>query len=568
MSGHPSVPVLQEQLSPVCSLLAVSLVMSDGRGERQIVELAAASVASLTSCRPLASYLTTDGEGLRAADGSTLSWPGLEAQLAGLGGVDGRVTGSGSAWAHAFALCGPDGIVGHLVVAADAEPSDDQVHVLCMLARQAGCALTTAAVQRRERESASELRKLNARLAEVNERLGASVADLEWRRRVHETLAAAAAAGSGEAGVATAVHQLTGFGVTAEDGFGNLLTWAGPGPPEPCPRPPARHRAAVLDHARRSPRPLRDGDRLVAVAQQRDEVLGVLALLDPDRRAGEHELFALEHGARALTIELAHQRSLVETELRLRRDLVDDLLTGTDDESALSRSQALGHDLHRPHQVLVVHWPGAPSEDALVHAVENATTRVLHARVLLAHRPDGVVLVLPWPDERGDRRPWGQLYRVVAERLRPTAGAIGVGGVCHAPSEIPKSYAEGRRALRVRLGSLTPDGITVDADLGIYRLLTLGDDDRELRQFVRAWLGPLLDYDATNRSDLVMTLLQYLECGGNYDAAARALLIHRSTLRYRLRRIREISGQNLGCVDTRLNLHVAARAWQTLRGEP
>jgi DNA-binding PucR family transcriptional regulator len=46
---------------------------------------------------------------------------------------------------------------------------------------------------------------------------------------------------------------------------------------------------------------------------------------------------------------------------------------------------------------------------------------------------------------------------------------------------------------------------------------------------------------------------------------AHALLIHRSTLRYRLRRIRELTGHDLGVVDTRLNLHIAARAWQIMR---
>jgi sugar diacid utilization regulator len=322
----------------------------------------------------------------------------------------------------------------------------------------------------------------------------------------------------------------------------------------------------VLAQAGRSPQPLRDRDRLIAVAQPRNEVLGVLALFDPTHRAGEHELFALDYGAVVLTMELAHLRSLAETELRLRRDLVDDLLTGTDDESALSRAQALGHDLRTPHQVLVVRWPGAPTEEALVRAVERAVPRVLDTRVLLARRPEGVVLVAPRPDEPENRRRWDQLHRAVTKSLRSPTGAIGVGGPCNAPSQVPKSYAEAKRAVRVRLGSSSPSGVTVFEDLGLYRLLTLGDDDFELKQFVREWLGPLLDYDSTSRCDLVTTLWQYLECGGNYDAAARALLIHRSTLRYRLRRIREISGRDLGAVDTRLNLHVATRAWQILRG--
>jgi sugar diacid utilization regulator len=265
-------------------------------------------------------------------------------------------------------------------------------------------------------------------------------------------------------------------------------------------------------------------------------------------------------------MELAHRRSLAETELRLRRDLVDDLLTGTDDESALSRSHALGHDMRTPHHVLVVRWPGAPSDEAVARAVEQAGSRVLETGVLLARRSGAIVLVAPRPEDWGDRHRWDELHRAVATTLRSAAGAIGVGGVFTTPSEVPRSYAEAERALRIRQRSSAPAGVTVYDDLGIYRLLATGADGRDVEQFVREWLGPLLDYDSTNRSDLVNTLWQYLECGGNYDATAHALLIHRSTLRYRLRRIRELSGHDLGAVDSKLNLHVATRAWHVLRG--
>ncbi|WP_324273199.1 PucR family transcriptional regulator [Blastococcus brunescens] len=406
----------------------------------------------------------------------------------------------------------------------------------------------------------------DTQLTGVNGRLLERVADLEWRGLVHETLGGVAASGTGATGVTEALHRLTGLVVTAEDCFGNLQAWAGPtGSAPPAPLPP-RRRAQLLGNARRSPEPVRQGDRVVAVAQRRDEALGVLTLVDPEQRAGEPELFVLEHAATVLAIELGHRRSLVELELRLRRELMDDLLDGTDDESAVSRAQALGHDLRRPHQVLAVRWPGATTEVALTHALETAVSRVVDTKPLLGRRSGGVVAVLPCPDEHTARRHWNELYRAVTERLQPPGGAIGVGGGCSAPSGLPKSYAEARRALRVRVASTSPAGITVDHDLGIYRLLSPGTDDAELRAYVREWLGPLLDYDAASGTDLVMTLLRYLECGGNYDAAAHALVIHRSTLRYRLRRIREINGRDLGTVDTRLNMHVAARAWQMMQG--
>ncbi|WP_164709716.1 helix-turn-helix domain-containing protein, partial [Rhodococcus opacus] len=45
-----------------------------------------------------------------------------------------------------------------------------------------------------------------------------------------------------------------------------------------------------------------------------------------------------------------------------------------------------------------------------------------------------------------------------------------------------------------------------------------------------------------------------------------ALRIHRSTLRYRMSRIHELTGRDLRSVDTRLNLHLASRALQVLAG--
>jgi DNA-binding PucR family transcriptional regulator len=119
------------------------------------------------------------------------------------------------------------------------------------------------------------------------------------------------------------------------------------------------------------------------------------------------------------------------------------------------------------------------------------------------------------------------------------------------------------RALVVRRRSRQPDGFTSFDDLGIYRVLPMGSDS-EIRPFVNHWLGTLLEYDRKRHSRLVETLAEYLDCGGNYDLAAKALVIHRSTLRYRVRRIRELSRHDLADVEVRLNLHIATRAWRVL----
>jgi DNA-binding PucR family transcriptional regulator len=110
----------------------------------------------------------------------------------------------------------------------------------------------------------------------------------------------------------------------------------------------------------------------------------------------------------------------------------------------------------------------------------------------------------------------------------------------------------------------SPEQVTVFEDLGVYKLLAEIADIGSVEGFVQRWLGPLLDYDTGKSGQLVETLTAYLESGGSYDATARAIATHRSTLRYRLQRVREITGYDLADPNTRFNLQLATRAWATI----
>jgi hypothetical protein len=554
---------LREQISNLHSLFVLSMMMTESRDEDEILSLAVTSVASLGPCATEGAYrpagsepASQDVERFREPPGRKRK--ALVAALLSLGGDDGPVDLPDGGWGCAYALRSLGGHWGWLVVSAPAQPTPDEQFLLKILAHQTGSALENAALHRRERAGAAELRRVNTELASVNEQLAATVADLERTATIHEALTRVSASGAGEEGIARTLFELTGFPVAVEDRFGNLRAWAGPDRPDPYPKADARKRAHLLRQARREGRPMRDGDRLFALAQPRDEILGVLALLDPEGTAGPHDAFALEHGALVLAAELSHLRGLGEMELRLRGDLVDDLCSGTDDESAHARAQVIGYDLHRPHAVVVVQGRGKASGEALARAVEQAAAD-LEIGSLVGRRQGAVVLLAHSLPGR-----WAEFGQALAVEFPSGVVSVGVGGRCEAPSDFPRSVREAFVALGVRQASRQPAGVTTYESLGIYRILAGGEHNAEVEAFVREWLGPLLDYDAAHGAELVKTLSTYLECGGNYDETADGLAIHRSTLRYRLQRIREVSGLDLSDVDARFNLHAATRAWRVL----
>ncbi|MET7995910.1 helix-turn-helix domain-containing protein [Amycolatopsis sp. NPDC005232] len=521
----------------------------DGREADDIIRLAATSLLSLSGCGAKAAYLIIDGALSRRDDAEPDAE--LDRQVRFLDGGSGPLVLPDGDWYWGFALRGLSSLRGYLVVHAAMEPSKDEFFLLEGLSQQTADALANAALHRRERKQALDLQDLNGRLS-------ASVARLEQQTHVHEVLTNISVSGAGEPGIAHALHQLTSLPVAIEDRFGNLKAWAGPSKPDPYPKPISHRREELLRRAAAVPHPVREKDRLISLVKPRYEVLGVVALVDPRRTVGSHEMFALEYGTTVLALELSHQRNLAEVELRLHRDLVDDLITGTDDESAYARADAIGHDLRGPHCVIVVQWSGKQADDA-VAAVTGRAAASLQLSSMISRRAGAVVLLV-----RG--RPDGDaLYRTLSKSLG-SACAIGVGARCDSPHDFPRSHSEALRALDIRQKSRSPNGATTFDQLGLYRILDTGENRAEIVAFVREWLGRLLDYDEQKNTSLVQTLSQYLECGGHYDKTASALVIHRSTLRYRLGRIREITDRDLNDVESRLNLHVATRAWQVLRG--
>jgi len=116
-------------------------------------------------------------------------------------------------------------------------------------------------------------------------------------------------------------------------------------------------------------------------------------------------------------------------------------------------------------------------------------------------------------------------------------------------------------ALKISVSTADRARVVRFEDLGVYRLLAEDADPSGLDDLIRRWLGTLLDYDHERHGALVETLARFLDCGGSYDATAQALTIGRTTVRYRLRRVRDLSGHDLGDPETRFQVHLAVKAW-------
>ncbi|MFE0026479.1 PucR family transcriptional regulator ligand-binding domain-containing protein [Amycolatopsis sp. NPDC059021] len=117
-----------------------------------------------------------------------------------------------------------------------------------------------------------------------------------------------------------------------------------------------------------------------------------------------------------------------------------------------------------------------------------------------------------------------------------------------------------RHALAVAAARPGPVAVVPAGEVGVHQLLLAGAPDQLRAVLRRRVLGPLLDYDAEQHSDLVHTLRVFLDCSGSPTRAAKALHVHVNTLRYRIGRASELLGVDLTEFTAQLDVYLALLA--------
>ena len=130
-------------------------------------------------------------------------------------------------------------------------------------------------------------------------------------------------------------------------------------------------------------------------------------------------------------------------------------------------------------------------------------------------------------------------------------------------TELRRSFHEARCALEAaqlmpRNGQ-GPAHVASYRDLGSAQLLLSLQDDEALRLYCDSVLGPIEEGEGEYGGELLKSLEAFLEQNGQWEKAARELFCHRHTLRYRIRRIEQLTGRDLSSARDRIEFWLALR---------
>jgi purine catabolism regulator len=207
--------------------------------------------------------------------------------------------------------------------------------------------------------------------------------------------------------------------------------------------------------------------------------------------------------------------------------------------------------------------PTVSEEEALERLVEDRLSRRPAPYVCSIH--DHAVVALFEVADPGEARAAAEAVAESA-RARGLAARFGVGIPQTAARDPRRVYQEARFALDAAPAAGVDGQVACIEDLGSHRLLLALQQDAALDAFSRGLLAPLRAYDRRQHGDLVASLRTFLERNGNWESAARALGVHRHTLRYRIRRVAELTGRDLDAAGDRVEFWLALQAEQVLAG--
>jgi purine catabolism regulator len=282
----------------------------------------------------------------------------------------------------------------------------------------------------------------------------------------------------------------------------------------------------------------------------------------------DFDRLTLHQAVTIVALELLRGRVAGDTERRLAGDvlaaIVDRELGGVE---LMRRLEPFG--ISDRVAAIVVQRPGngrgsaAPIEDALSTALraEAAPGLVASTGSLTC------ALVRGLPEE--------ELFAFAATISHRVSDEIGGGvragiGRPVAAAEARRSFHEARCAVEALAlgmtgghnGSEPANGsarLATYKDLGSFQLLLSLQEDEALRLFCDSILGPIEASEGHYGGELMRSLEAFIEENGQWERAAKRLYCHRHTLRYRIKRVEELTGRDLASARDRIEFWLALR---------
>lgn len=310
------------------------------------------------------------------------------------------------------------------------------------------------------------------------------------------------------------------------------------------------------------------------------DLLGYLVLHTKKDELDEVHLLTIENALNVYAIQFIKQKLVVDTKAQVKEGFINQLFEENieDEQKIMESANLFNWNLFTSHRIATL------SIDLV--AILNVNTNLLDMeakknqiwqtikenllqfdpQLMLTRKGSELIMIVPVANEGHDeQRYWKSLYQfvdgLVVDEDEKVQVFIGVGGMANKIHEYFFCYNQAILAQNVVKKQMRGVGFAFFDDLGVYTLLTNLKESSVAILFIKKYLDPILQYADGKGADLFHTLRMFLFHNGNWKNTMDALYIHRSTLRYRLERIKDILEVDIDDAESRLNLMIAYKLY-------
>lgn len=317
--------------------------------------------------------------------------------------------------------------------------------------------------------------------------------------------------------------------------------------------------------------------RLVSPILMKNEVWGYLSFVKEKGHFNEMEISALERAVNICTIQLLHERSVIETEQRMKGEFINELLLEHSNKENLSyQLRLMGYDLENPYYVFIFkvqqavpsqHQPEIKSHELMQGLANSLSERIKSygGKCLVSASINQIIAVIPEQLIRKTSlkpKSFGELLLNLINTdldFDHFQFILGISERSQGLEKFREKYKEASKAIEIASLSKVENNVIFFEELGFLGILLHAKDGRQLERFAMDLLKDLVVYDKEHKAELLKTLYTFLENKGSIYHTAKEMMISVGGLRYRLKRIKEIGGIDVTKEKGLFDLHLALK---------
>ena len=299
------------------------------------------------------------------------------------------------------------------------------------------------------------------------------------------------------------------------------------------------------------------------------EIVGALFIMPSDDGLDDLDYLVAQAARTALSAIVMRRFVRFRADSASHAEIMHRLYTGDWHEAReiKARAATLGLDLSPPGRLVAISPARQTGKGDTLgnevyqhHSINRMAERVLGAWTTTLELGKYMIAA---PAANIDGVKWNHLKARLLEESLWIMGETPIivhSDTCNDLSDYAKAHEQCARL--TELGqALNLSGFISEGDFGSFSVLLSIADRDVAKQFLNSQIAPIATYDRHHRSEFLRSLTIFLEKEAGYKAAATALGIHVSTLRYRLERIRELFGIDAMDQAQRFDLQLAVKLY-------